>query len=75
MIWPYKGEALVSHGNVLLSRKISLPFNDYVMKTLLSDAESLEEHEETKYSPIGLTMAELWTLLCPDVRRRNHGKE
>ena len=29
------------------------------MKTQLLDAESREEHNETKYSPIGGTMAEL----------------
>ena len=37
------------------------------MKTILSDAESREEHDETKYSPIGQTMAELWFFLCLDV--------
>ena len=38
------------------------------MKTILSDAESHEEYDETKYSPIGQTVMELWTLLCLDVR-------
>ena len=37
------------------------------MKTILSDAESCEEHDEPKYNPTGQTMAELWTLLCLDV--------
>ena len=37
------------------------------MKTILSDAESREEHDETKYSPIGQTATELWTFLCLDV--------
>ena len=37
------------------------------MKTILSDAESCEEHDETTYSPIGGTTAELWTFLCLDV--------
>ena len=36
------------------------------MKTILSDAE-LHEHDETKYSPIGQTMAELGSFLCLDV--------
>ena len=49
------------------SRKISPPFNYYVMKIILPDAESREEHNETKYSPIGQTMAELWSFLCLDV--------
>ena len=37
------------------------------METILSDAESREEYDETKYSPIGRTVVELWTLLCLDV--------
>ena len=39
--------------------KISAPFNNYIMETILSDAESCEKHGETKYSHIGPTMAEL----------------
>ena len=31
----------------------SLSFKNYVMKTILPDAESHEEHHATKYSPIG----------------------
>ena len=34
------------------------------MKIILSDAESREEHDETKYSPIGQTMAEFTVFLC-----------
>ena len=49
------------------SQNISPPFNYYVMKIILSDAESHEEHDETKYSPRGQTMAELWSILCLDV--------
>ena len=49
------------------SPKIYLPFNYYVMKIILSDAESREEHDETKYSFIGKTMAELRSFLCLDV--------
>ena len=37
------------------------------MKIILSDAESREEHDKTKYSPIGQTMAQLWSFLCLDV--------
>ena len=37
------------------------------MKTILSDAKSHEEHDETKYSPIRRMMAELWMILCMDV--------
>ena len=37
------------------------------MKIILSDAESREEHNKTKYSPIGQTMAELRSFLCLDV--------
>ena len=37
------------------------------MKTILSDAKSREEHDETKYSPIGQITAELWMILCMDV--------
>ena len=44
--------------------KISPPFDNYVTKTMLSDAELREEHE---YSPIGQMMAELWTFLGLDV--------
>ena len=33
----------------------------------LSEAESREEHNKTKYSPIGQTMAELRSFLCLDV--------
>ena len=36
------------------------------MKTIISGAKSCEEHDETKYSPIGQTTAELRTLLCLD---------
>ena len=38
-----------------------------MIKTILSDAKSHEEHDETKYSPIGQTTAELWMILCMDV--------
>jgi len=37
------------------------------MKIILSDAESREEHDEAKYSPIGQTMAGLRSFLCLDV--------
>ena len=37
------------------------------MKIVMSDAESREEHEKTKYSPIGQTMAELRSFFCLDV--------
>ena len=49
-IWPYKGEALVFR-----IEKSVCHSNDYIMKTMLSDsdAESREEHDETKYSAIG----------------------
>ena len=36
------------------------------MKIILPDAESREEHDESKYSPIGQTMAELRFFLCLD---------
>ena len=49
---------------LLPSQKISPPFNYYVMKIILPDAESREEHDETKYSPIGQKMA---VFLCLDV--------
>ena len=64
-IWPYKGEALVCHKNFLPLKKISPPFNYYVMKIILSNGESCED--ETKYSPIGQTTAELRSFLCLDV--------
>ena len=51
---------------LLPSQKISLPFNYNVIKIILSDAESHEEHDETKYSPIGQMMAELRSFLCLD---------
>ena len=37
------------------------------MKIILPDAESREEHDETKYSLIGQTMGELRSFLCLDV--------
>ena len=37
------------------------------MKIILCIAKSCEEHDETKYSPIGQTMAELRSFLCLDV--------
>ena len=49
----------------IFSRKLSDVWT--LSGALLSDAELCEEHEETKYSLIGRTMAELWTLLCLDV--------
>ena len=39
------------------------------MKNIPSDAESREEHDETKYSPIGQAMAELRSFLCLDVEK------
>ena len=38
---------------LLSSQKITQPFKNYVMKTILPDAESCEERDATKYSPIG----------------------
>ena len=57
-IWSYKGVALVSHKNFCRLEKSAC----HLMKTILSDADLCEEHDETKYSPIGLATAELWTL-------------
>ena len=37
------------------------------MKIILSDAESREEHDETKHSPIGQTKMELRSFLCLNV--------
>ena len=37
------------------------------MKIILSDAKWREEHNETKYSPIGQTTAEVRSFLCLDV--------
>ena len=37
------------------------------MKIILCNAKSREKHDETKYSPIGQTMAELRSFLCLDV--------
>ena len=34
---------------------------------MLSDVESHDEHDETKYSPRGRMMAELRTIMCVDV--------
>ena len=51
-------------------KNISPPFNYYVMKVILSDAESREEHNETKYSPIGQMMVELRSFLRLDVGKR-----
>ena len=51
----------------MASQKISPPFNYYIMKIILSDAKSREEHNETKYSPIGQTPAELRSFLYLDV--------
>ena len=47
--------------------KISRFLNNYVMKTILSDAKSHEEHDEMKYSPIRQTTAELCMILYMDV--------
>ena len=43
------------------------------MKIILSDAESREEHDETKCSPIGQTVAELWSFLCLDAGKSRKG--
>ena len=37
------------------------------MKAILFDAESREEHDETKHSLIGQMKVELWNFLCLDV--------
>ena len=51
-----------------------MTFNNYVMKTIISGAKSCEEHDETKYSPIGQTnnsgVTDPFVLGC----RRNYGK-
>ena len=39
------------------------------MKTILSDAESREEHDATKYSPIGQMISKLQSFLCLDVEK------
>ena len=41
----------------------------YAMKIILSDAESCEEHDKTKHSLTGQTMAELRSFLCLDVEK------
>ena len=43
------------------------------MKTILSDAESREEHDETKYSPIKMNDSRVTGLFVPGCRQ-NHGK-
>ena len=54
-IWPYKGEALVSPENLQCLEKSVHHLYNYAMKTILSDAQLREEHNETKYSPIDMT--------------------
>ena len=46
---------------LLPSQKITLPF---VLKTILSDAESHEEYNGTYYNPIGWMTAKLCAFLC-----------
>ena len=65
-IWPYKEEVIVSQEN-LPSKKSVYHLSNYIMKTILSEAESCEEHNAIKYSPMGLITADLWTFLCPRI--------
>ena len=67
MAWPYKGEVIVSQENFCHLEKSICYLINYVIKTELTDAESREEHNATKYCPIGRMTAELWTFLCPSV--------
>ena len=48
-------------------------FNDCIIKTILSDAESREEQDGSKYSFVGRTMAELQVIL--QVYITKNGKE
>ena len=64
---PIKEKSYFLTKNLSHSKKITPPFNNYVMKTILSDAESREEHDETKYSPIGGMTAEFMDPLSADV--------
>ena len=57
---------------LLLSQKISPPFTNYVIKTILPDVGSHEEHNETKCSPIGWMTAKLHAF-CAHISR-NHEK-
>ena len=67
MAWSYKEEVIVSQENFCHLEKSICYLINYVMKTELTDAESREEHNATKYRPIGQTTADLWTFLCPSV--------
>ena len=58
----HKGEVLVSRKNFCCLEKLVCHLNNYIMKTILSDAGSREEHDETKCSPIEQMMAELWMI-------------
>ena len=50
---PYKGEALISQETFCRLKNDVMNHLKMTMKTILSDAESHEEHDATKYSPIG----------------------
>ena len=47
VIWPYKGEVLVSQKNFCHLEKSISHLIIFAMKTMLSDAESCEEHDAT----------------------------
>ena len=55
-------EALVSDENFSCLKKSVCHVFNCAIKTILTDAESHKEHDETKYSPIGRTTAELWMI-------------
>ena len=67
MIWPYKGEALVSQDNFSRLEISVRHLKNDVMKIILPDTESREEHDATKYSPIGWRTAKLRAFLYPCV--------
>ena len=50
-------------------------FNDYVIKTISSDAESCEKRDGAKYSFLGRTTAELQSILQVYVKKNTEKKQ
>ena len=48
-----KARAIWSYKEKRKFLKKTPPFKNYIKKTILPDAESREEYDATKYSPIG----------------------
>ena len=71
---PYKTESLLVLKSFAVLHVLAAMFNDCVIKTISSNAESHEEKDGSKYSFVGRTMAELQAILQVNVTKNMEKK-